>query len=175
MNRTQKEQVVASAREEFLESAGSFVVGYRGVTVHDLQLLRNKLRNNGGVFRVVKKRLASIAVDGVEGVNSLDSYLNGQIGIVFAKEDPVVVAKTLYDFSRENNNLSVIAGCLDGQVFDKKEVKRIASLPSKDVLLAQLVGLLNAPITRFVSVLTDILAKPVRVIKSIEEKKRNEV
>ena len=95
-----------------------------------------------------------------------------QIAIVFAQRDATVIAKMLCDFAEQNKAFSVMAGCMDSLVLDKNAVKKIASLPSREVLLAQVAATLNAPVTGLVVVLHQVLAQLVYVLKAIEAKKQ---
>ncbi len=171
MNRQQKEQVIQSLRQDFEGNPASFVVSYRGLSVDQLQVLRRQLRKHGGRLKVTKVRLMKIAADQAEAAKPLIPYLKDQIGIVFASKESSAIAKVLYDFAKNHKDLQLIVGKLDDQLLDKDLIKRIASLPSREVLLAQVCGAINAPISGLASVLRILLMRPLMVLKQISEKK----
>lgn len=171
MNKQQKELSVSEIRKGFEESSATFLVGYKGLSVAETEDLRKKLRKEGGRFMVAKMRLVKRAAHGLENTEKMDSFFKNQLGVVFANQDPLAVAKTLHQFSKEKASLDLIAGCLGKQFLDKQAIARVATLPSREVLLAQLCGTLNAPITNFTVALKMILTQFVQVTKQISEKK----
>lgn len=171
MNRQEKEAVIEMLQQKFSGSQAAFLVGYRGLTVVQMQTLRAQLREQQGLMKVTKARLMKRAVEGVEGVNLLTPYLKDQIGVVFADGEPPAVAKVLRDFAKQNQALQLIAGCLDAVLLDGDSVRRIASMPSKDVLRAQVCGTLQAPISGFVMVLQQLILRLLWVLREIENKK----
>ena len=172
MNRQQKELVVQLFRENFTNSPASFVVGYRGMTVSQMQDLRNKLRERGGLLRVTKARLMKRALENVEEGQALLPHLHDQIGVVFASDEAPAVAKVLSEFAKDHEALTLVVGKLDGDVLDSQGIVRIASLPSKPQLLAMLGGTLKAPMSRFVFVLNMQIVQLLVVLKQIGQKKK---
>ncbi len=170
MNRQQKAAVIAQLQDKVVHASATFVVGYRGLTVMQLHTLRTDLRKVGGELKVAKARLIKKAVSQINS-NAFDGYqehLHDQIGIVFASKEVSAVAKALYDFSKNHAALMIVAGTLDAGLLNKDAVVRIASLPSREQLLAQLCGTLQASATQLVRVLA-LIAKPVSVVNEIEE------
>ena len=172
MNRQQKELVVQLLKERFAASPASFVIGYRGLSVDQMQKLRSKLREKGGVLKVAKARLMKRAIGDLGGSHELEPYLKDQIGLVFAEVEPPTVARVLRDYGKENEALQLIVGRLDDALIDSTGIVRIASLPSKEVQLAILAGTLKAPITSFVVVLKMTLMQLLFALKSIADKKK---
>ena len=172
MNRQQKETAVQSLKEQFSQSPATFIVGYRGLTVAQMQDLRSQLRKDGGILKVAKARLLKRAVGDLEDIDALTPYLNDQIGVVFASDEPSAIAKVLSSFSKDNKALQLVIGRLDGQMLDQQGIVRIATLPSKDVLRAKLCGTLQAPITRLVFGLNMQIVQLLMVLKQIAEKKQ---
>jgi len=172
MNRQQKTEVIQNLKENFLNSQATFVITYRGLNVAQLQQLRSDLRQKGGLLKVAKARLMKRAVDEASDLGELTPYLQDQIGLVFAKEQFTDVAKILSDFSKQNEALGLVAGLLDAKLIEKEKIKQIASLPSREVLLGQLCGTLQAPIAGFVRVLNMMVLKPLFVLKQIEQSKK---
>ena len=171
MNRQQKDALVKSLETSFSGSQAAFLVNYQGMSVGQMQTLRFALDDQGGSIKVAKNRLVKIALKDVGQCESLSSLLQGQLAFVFASNDVTSVAKVLHDFAKENETLTVVAGCSESKFFDAQAVKVIASLPSREVLLAQLCGVLNGPKTSFVVVLRQLLVRFLLVLKAIEEKK----
>lgn len=172
MNRQQKELVVKLFRENFAQSSASFVVGYRGLTVNQMKELRSKLREHGGQLKVTKARLMKLALAGQKNAETFTPYLHDQIGVVFVLQEPSAIAKVLSEFSKDHEALTLVAGKVGGDVIDSQGVVRIASLPSKQQLLAQLSGTLKAPMSRLVFVLNMQVVQLLVVLKQIAEKKK---
>lgn len=158
MNRQQKESVVTLFNKDFSASKGVFFVDYCGLSVVEMQQLRKQLREKGGSLKVTKMRLVKRALEGVADFKDLSAYCKSQVGVVFAHDEAEVpaVAKTLNEFAKEHNSLGLVVGCMDAGILDKAGIIRIASLPSKDVLLAQLCGVLQAPLMQLLLVLEEV-------------------
>ena len=172
MNRQEKEAVIASLKTDLTQSSASFVVGVSRLTVAELEGLRKNLRQQQGKLQVAKVRLMKRAVQESQCAQGLELFLKEQIALVFATQEAPSIAKMLCGFAKENERFSVLAGYMDASILDQDAVKVIASLPPKEVLLAQLAGTLNAPITNFVGILHQLIARLVYVLKAIEEKKQ---
>ena len=172
MNRQQKEETVQALKERFSQSPAAFVVGYKGLSVAQMQDLRSQLRKDGGILKVAKARLLKRAVGDLEDAEALTPYLKDQIGVVFVSDESPAVAKVLSSFSKKNKALQLVIGQLDGEMLDRQGIVRIATLPSKDVLRAQLCGTLKAPITRLVFGLNMHIMQLLLVLKQIADKKK---
>lgn len=174
MNRQQKESVVELLHKDFLLNKGTFFVNYSGLSVVQMQQLRRRLREKGGALKIAKMRLVKRALADVESVEGLLSYCKNQVGVVFAYDAAEVsgVAKALNDFSKKNEALGLVVGCVDARLLDKMAISRIASLPSREILLAQVCGTLNAPLTSFVYGLNSMLVKLLVALKEVEKQKQ---
>ena len=172
MNREEKELVVQGLKEKISQSEASFLINCRGLTVNQMQQLRRQLYEKNGSLKVAKARLMKRAVDGVDGVDGLTDYFRDQVGLVFADQEATEVAKVLRDFSKRNNSLELVAGYFDDQVLVAEHVARIASLPSREVLLGQVAGVLKAPITKLANVLHVMPSRLALALKQVEEKKQ---
>lgn len=171
MNRQQKELVINSLRQDFQDSKASFLVILRGMSVAEIQSLRKGLRGKGGKLKVAKTRLMKLAAKDTECGDVLSSHLKDQLGIIFSRDDVASVAKVLYDFSKSHEQLKVVGGCLEARFIGNESLEFIATLPSREVLLAQLCAVLNAPITQCVRVLNAPMVQLVMVLKHLSEKK----
>ncbi|MBM3886712.1 50S ribosomal protein L10 [Candidatus Dependentiae bacterium] len=153
MNRQQKEQVVVDVREMFNTAEAAFLVNYRGLPVDLMQNLRKQIREASGSFKVTKARLMKIASKDVVGVDAFAENFHDQVGLVFAKNEPTVVAKRIVDFAKKNEALKIVAGFFEAKFLSKEEVVALGSIPSRDVLLATLVYTLQAPMINLVGTL----------------------
>ncbi len=148
----QKKQVVAQLVETLKSAQAGVLVDYRGLTVEEDTDLRRKLREAGVEYKVVKNTLTRFAANEV-GLSGLDNELNGPTALAISAEDPVAPAKVLSDFAKSNECLKIKAGFLDGAVISLDEVTKLAKTPSRETLIAQIMGSLNAPISNLVRTL----------------------
>lgn len=159
MNRQEKETVVSDLRENFSHNTGLFIIGYKGMTVAQMQQLRKEIRQNQGYLKVAKVRLVKRAIEGLPGSEELAPLFKEQVALVFAEKESPAVAKVIGNFAKENKALRVVAGYIDSEVLSAEIVGRIAALPSREVLFAQLCYTLKAPMTRLVWMLKGMQEK----------------
>lgn len=157
MNRTEKQTQIDSLREQFDRASFSIVAEYKGLSVTQVTGLRDELRKVDGRFRVVRNTLARRAV-AEHPAEGLATYFTGPVGVVFAFGDPAATAKVVKAFAKESGTFGVTAGLIEGELLDAGGVAKIADLPSREELLARVVGAVNSP----VSGLVNVLAGPVR-------------
>lgn len=173
MNRQEKLAIVERLQDSFVGSAASFVVNYQGLTVPQMQSLRKGLRQHGGEFKVAKARLVKLAVNRMGGDDAFIPYLKEQIGVVFAGDEVSSVAKMLHDFAKKNEAFKLVAGRMDHTILTANDVVRIALLPSKAVLLAQVCALLQAPQVGLVRVLNGVSLKLLYALQQVRDQKQN--
>lgn len=166
MTRERKQQIVAGLRTRLTESPNLYVTDFTGIAVKPMTELRRKLRAAGGEYIVVKNTLALQALEAAK-VEGLREVLDGPTAFVFAGEEPLTTAKVLAEFQKEHQSLTIKAGLVDGRRVSAAEVKRLASLPSRDVLLAQLAGTLEAPLAGFVGALSGVLHQFVGALEAL--------
>ncbi|MBQ8525499.1 MAG: 50S ribosomal protein L10 [Clostridia bacterium] len=142
----QKKAVVAELIEKLKAAQAGVLVDYRGLTVEEDTKLRAQLREAGVEYKVVKNTLTRFAIKEV-GYDEMDEQLNGPTSLAISADDPVAPAKIISDFAKNNENLTIKAGFLDGKVISLDEIKTLANTPSKDVLIAKIMGSLNSPIS----------------------------
>ena len=153
----QKQAVVSEIREK-IESSGSLVlVDYRGLTVEQVTELRNKYREAGVQYKVYKNTMMKLAFNEL-GFEDFGQYLEGPSAVAFSGEDLKAAAKINKEFAKSNEKLVIKAGILEGKILDSNEVKAVASIPSREVLIAKLLGSFKAPVSNFVYML-DALRK----------------
>lgn len=172
MNRQQKTELIDSLKNDFKNSQASFLVGYKGLSVSQMQELRRAIRANGGHLKIAKNRLVKRAIGEVDGVCELESHLKDQLGVVFATNEFTQVAKVLSNFSKENPALSLVVGCLESEIIDENKILQLALLPSRDVLLGQVCATLNAPIAGLARSLNAVILKLLWALKQVSEKKQ---
>jgi large subunit ribosomal protein L10 len=169
----QKKEEVQVLAERISKAVSGILVDYRGLTVEQDTDLRNKLRNANVDYKVVKNTLTRFAVKGTS-YEELDPFLHGPTSLALTYGDPVSAAKVLSDYAKTNDKLEIKAGFVDGKVIDVKGVKILAELPSKEELIAKVLGGFNAPISGFVNVLNANLRGLAVALNAIAEKKAQE-
>lgn len=153
-----KQQQVAELKEKIAASVTGVIVDYKGITVADDTALRKELRENGVEYFVVKNTILSRAVEGTE-LEGIKSVLEGTTAIALSKEDYTAATRILCKFADDHENFKVKSGFLDGKVADVATITAIAKLPSKEVLLATVCNVLQAPIAAFARVLQAVVDK----------------
>jgi large subunit ribosomal protein L10 len=168
MARPDKAAAVAELAEEFRGSAAIVLTEYRGLTVKQLTELRRSLGGNAS-YAIVKNTLTKIAAQeaGVEGIGD---HLVGPSAIAFVKGDPVDAAKGLRDFARANPVLVIKGGVLDGKPLSADELKKLADLESREVLLAKLAGAMKASLSGAASLFAAPLSQTARLIEALRQK-----
>ena len=163
----QKKETVAALIEKLKTAQAGVLVDYRGLTVSEDTELRAKLREAGVEYKVVKNTLTRFAAKEV-GFDELDEALNGPTSLALGFDDPVAPAKVISDFAKQNENLEIKAGFLDGKVISLDEIKTLANTPSRDTLIAKIMGSLNAPVSNLVRTLQALVdngVEPADIVK----------
>jgi large subunit ribosomal protein L10 len=170
MLRNDKDAVIAEVQQLLSDRENLFVSDYRGLTVAELAELRGKLRESGASFKIVKNTLGGIAADKA-GREPIKDLLSGPTAVTFCGDDLVGAAKALSDFAKTHPQLVVRGGLLDASLVDADGVKAIASLPPRDVLIAQVVGTMAAPLTGLVTVLQGTISGFVRALDQVAQQR----
>lgn len=165
-----KVATVAELTEVLSRSRLTIVTDYRGLTVTDLQNLRSQLRPHNAELRVTKNTLTRIAAR-ANNLDTLEPSLVGPTALVTAFEDPVQPAKIVSDFVRTSRILQIRAAMLDGAMIGTADVEALASLPSRDVLIARVVGGLSSPLYGIVGV----LAAPIRALQYVLQARAEQI
>mgnify|MGYP001118333468 FL=1 len=154
-NRSLKEAKVAEIKEK-LEKANSVVLSqYQGLTVEEDTVLRKNLREAGVEYKVYKNTLFILAAKEL-GLEGIVEYLEGPVAIAFGYEDVTVAARVLNDFAKDHKKLELKAGIVEGEIYDTDKIKQLATIPSKEVLIAKLLGSIKSPISSFARVINAI-------------------
>ena len=168
-----KKTVVAEIKEKFQQAHSAVLLDYRGLTVAEVTELRNLCRAQGVEYVVLKNTMIELAVKEL-GITGLDEHLKGPTAVAFGMKDAVAPAKVLTDFIKKVRKTTVKCGVVDGQVLDAAGVQALSELPPKEVLIAKMMGSLNAPITNFVGVLSATLRSLVYAIEAVRKQKAGE-
>jgi large subunit ribosomal protein L10 len=170
ISKEKKRQLVTEIVEKLSRSKAIVFTDYRGLTVEDMDTLRNNLRNEGIDLKIIKNTLFKRALDEA-GIDIELSEMEGHpIAVAFGYGDEVGPAKITYEFSKKNENLELLGGMLEGKEINAISVKSLAKLPSRDELYAKIVGSIAAPMTGMVTVLTGNISGLLNVLKAYQEK-----
>jgi large subunit ribosomal protein L10 len=171
LTKAQKVELVKELTGKIKEAKSSIFVDFKGLKVKDSTDLKKELRKSDIEYTVVRKTLLDIALKnaGIEGISITN--MEGQIAISLSNSDEVAAAKIIDKFGKTNSNIKLLGGVLGKQAMSESEVKALAKLPSKEELLAKLVGTLNAPVSGFVNVLAGNLRGLVSVLNAVKEQK----
>ncbi len=171
VTKAQKEEILKRLEDHFAKAKAVYFAQNKGLAVKKVTDLRKKLHKEGIDFVVAKKTLMKIAAKKNNLPEISGEVMEGPIAAAFGYSDVVVPAKLLYEFSKENENLQLLGALVEGKLIGKAEAKELATLPSREELLAKLVGSMKAPISGFHGVLAGTLRKLVYALKAIQDKK----
>ncbi len=170
MPNAQNVEMLGKIKSDFATTNAVWVVDYRGLSVKDLEALRGNIRETQSAMKVYKNTLVHIAL-AEEELPSMDEILEGPSAFVFSGEDPVASAKALTTYAKTNKNLVIKGGIMDGAFVNAEQVQAIASLPSREQLIAKLLGTISNPMTQVVRVLNGPMSAFARAVAAIAEKK----
>jgi large subunit ribosomal protein L10 len=170
MLRNEKEAVIAEVAQLLTDRENLFISDYRGLKVAELTQLRDKLRESGANFMVVKNTLGSIAADRA-GREAVKDMLSGPTAVTFCGDDVVAAAKALADFAKTHPQLEVRGGLLESSFIDPAGIKVLASLPPRDALIAQVLATMAAPMTGLVTVLQGTVSGFVRALNQVAQQR----
>lgn len=169
MPTAEKAETIEQAKAWYGKSVGVVFSDYRGLSVRDIQGLRASVRKKGGELHVLKNTLFRLAI-GDHLANLPDEFHNGTTAFTFVYQNETDVSKTLVDFARTSRKLVVKGGYFGGKALSGKEVEALAALPPRDILIAQVIGAIAAPLTTLVGTIEALYADPIRVIGAVADK-----
>lgn len=172
LNLEQKKAAVAEIGAQVATAQAIVLAEYRSLPVGDMTALRKKARESGVYFRVLKNTLARRAVEGTPFAGLADKMVGPLI--YGMSPDPVAAAKVLSGFAKDNDKLVVKGGAMPNFVMDANGVKALASMPSRDELIAKLMATMQAPITQFVRTLNEVPGKLVRTLAAVRDQKEQQ-
>jgi large subunit ribosomal protein L10 len=170
LNLEEKKAVVAEVSEQVAKAQAIVLAEYRGIEVGEMTKLRAQARNSGVYLRVLKNTLVRRAVDGTPFSGLADNMVGPLVFGISA--DPVAAAKVLNDFAKSNDKFVIKAGGMPNQVMDANGVKALASMPSREELLAKLLGTMQAPVAKFVRTLNEVPTSFVRGLAAVRDQKQ---
>lgn len=167
---TEKQATVAALKDRIANAQGGVLVDYKGINVANDTTLRRKMREAGIEYTVVKNTLLNFAIQDTE-LSGLSEVLSGTTALATSADDMIAPAKILKEFAdKSNGTFTIKAGFAEGKTLDEKGVKQLASLPSREELIAKMLGSMNAPISGLVNVLNGNLRGLVVALNAIAEK-----
>ena len=172
LNLEGKKEVVAEVSAKIAKAQAVVLAEYRGISVEDITNLRKQARASGVYLRVLKNTLARRAVQGTPFEKLADKMV-GPLAYGIS-EDPVAAAKVLHTYAKTNDKLVIKGGAMPGQLMTAKEIGALATLPSRDQLLAKLMGTMQAPVTQFVQTLNQVPGKFVRTLAAVRDQKEKQ-
>ena len=166
---SEKQAIVAQLTDTLKSAASGVLVDYKGITVAEDTALRHELRENGVEYSVVKNTLVRFAIDNV-GMQELDGVLNGTTSMAVTKDDPIAPMRIINKYAKQmGDRFNIKAGFMDGKVIPLEDVAALAELPSKEVLLGQVLGMMLSPITSLAIVIKAIAEKGGESAPAAEE------
>lgn len=172
LNLEGKKEVVAEVSARLAKAQSVIIAEYRGLPVEQITVLRSQARASGVYLRVLKNTLARRAVQGTP-FEKLSDQMIGPLAYGIS-DDPVSAAKVLHTYAKTNDKLVIKGGAMPNQVMSAKEVGSLAMLPSRDELLAMLMGTMQAPVTKFVQTLNEVPSRFVRTLAAIRDQKESQ-
>ena len=172
VSREKKEQLVANYAEKLSRSNAIFLTDYRGLTVTQMESLRAKIREAGGGYSIVKNTLANLALQAAD-LAVPEDMLKGPIAVGFAYEEAPAVAKVLADFAKETDILQIRGGVMEGNVLSPEQIRSLASMPPREVILAQLLGVIQQPGNGVAGIVNAAGNKLAATIKAYADKLEN--
>jgi large subunit ribosomal protein L10 len=170
LTKKQKEEVVKDLADKIKRQKSLIFTDAKGVKVKDVQKIRRELKKLEAEYRVAKKTLMGIALKKEKKEIDLSQF-NGSVAASFGYKDPISLIKVLAKLAKENENFKILGGMVEGRVVSVAEIKALSRIPSREVLLAQLVGSIKSPISGFANVLQGNLRNLVGVLNAIKESK----
>ncbi len=170
MNRDEKAKVVNDLHERFVRSKIVILTDYKGLNVGAISDLRRKLTEAKVDYQVAKNTLIKRAAEGTDA-SMLNAHYKGPSAVALSYDDPVAPAKVLTKFASENEKLEIKMGVLNGKVINPEGIKALSLLPSREILLGQLLATMNGVATGFVRALNDVPVRLLNVLQAIKDKK----
>jgi large subunit ribosomal protein L10 len=171
LSKQRKEEIVKTLFEDIQNSKSFVIADYTGLTVNDTQELKEKANEQAVKIQAIKKTLLSLVLEKaqIQGINPKE--LEGSLAIALGLEDEVAPAKVVAEFSKDHEQMEILTGLLDSKILSREEITALSKIPSKDELLAKLVGSLNSPISGLANVLAGNLRGLVNVLNAIKDAK----
>ena len=173
LSKQDKVELAKQYGEIFKNASTVFVLDYKGLTVKEIQDLRKSVKKANGQFSVVKNSVLKHGAVGSDVEKIADMFI-GPTAVAICNEDPVSVAKAFMDSVKTLPQVKIKGGLVDGSVVNESDIKNLSKLPSREVMLSQFIGLLNSPLTSFLSTLKNMQTKIVYALNEVKNKKGSE-
>jgi len=171
ITKKKKEELVDIFAERLEKSKAAVFTDYKGLTVEEINEVRNNLRDKGIEFKVIKNTLFGLAIKKAKLDIDSKELANHPVAVAFGYDDEVAPAKVVFNFAKDHEQLEIIGGILEGKSIDVQSVKSLAQMPSREELIAKMIGSINAPVSNFVGVMHASLRNVVGVMNAIKEQK----
>lgn len=171
ITKKKKEELIDVFAERLEKSKAAVFTDYKGLTVEEINEVRSKLRDQGIEFKVIKNTLFGLAVKKAKLDVDPKELANHPVAVAFGYDDEVAPAKVVFNFAKDHEQLEIIGGILEGKSIDAQSVKSLAQMPSREELIAKMIGSMNAPVSNFVGVMHANLRNVVGVLNAIKEQK----
>ena len=170
LTRTQKSKIIENLKEKFEKQKITIFTDFHGTSVAKAQILRRLLKKDNAEYKVAKKTLLDRALD-ESGISVKTKEFEGEVGVTFGYGDQVAPAKNLVQFKKGNETFKILGGILEGKILTEKDVVALAKLPSREILLAQVLGAMQSPIRGLAQVLQGNIRNLVVVLNKIQSSK----
>ena len=171
MNKTEKSEMISLIKEKFEQSTAMYLVDYKGVTVEQINGLRREFIKEGVGYKVYKNTLVKRAIADIGGYEELNDLLVGMVGIAFVDENFVAPAKIIKDFNEKNKKFDFKGCYIDSTFYAEDQLQTLASMPTKDEVMASIVGSIAAPATGIVGSINAVIRDLVSVIDEVGKTK----
>jgi len=173
MARAEKEYIVDEIKEKLKETPNFYISNFINIKAEQFNDLRNKLAQNSSYYFVVKNRLCKLALEKAK-MGKLANLVNGSTGFIFCHGNAIPISKILADFSKETEGFTIRGGFIDGELLDEKQVKELASLPTRNEMMGMLVYAFKSPLIKFANIFRYLIMGLVISLSQIQEKKKEE-
>jgi large subunit ribosomal protein L10 len=170
MDRNEKSEIISEIKELLESSSAIYLTDYHGINVEDISSLRNQFRNEGVKYKVFKNTLVKRALDEIGKYDKIADHLVGMTGFAFSTKNPLAPAKIINKYFGDKEKLSLRACYVEGEFFDGAQLKVLASLPTKNELIASIMGSLNSPVSGIVGAINAVMRDLVSVVEQISQR-----
>jgi len=170
MNRNEKSEIISEIKELLESSTAIYLTDYRGINVEDVSELRNQFRNEGVRYKVFKNTLVKRALDEAGKYEKIADHLTGMTGFAFASTNPLAPAKIINKYFSDKEKLSLKACYVEGEYFDGTQLKTLATLPTKNELIAGILGSINSPVSGIAGAIKAVFRDLVSVVDQISQR-----
>jgi large subunit ribosomal protein L10 len=170
MNRNEKSEIISEIKELLESSTAVYLTDYHGINVEDISTLRTQFRNEGVRYKVFKNTLVKRALKESGKYDKIAEHMTGMTGFAFTTKNPLAPAKIISKYFGDKEKLALKACYVEGEYFDGNQLKALATLPTKNELIAGIMGSLNSPVSGIVGAINAVMRDLVNVIDQISQK-----